>query len=593
MAGADNDAEVTQLAGRAFAAGSIAPGTLLCNGTYRIDERLGAGGMGEVYRGINTVTGAPCAIKTIRQEFVEDKILRSLFVREAEALKSIRDSAVVGYEGVFRDEIGRVLIVMDFVDGPSLAERMHQQPLSVDEVERLARRLVRGLAAAHAVGVHHRDLSPDNILLPGGRLEDAVIIDFGIARREGGGPTMFGAGPGRSFIGKFAYASPEQAGAIDAPLDHRSDLYSLGLVLAAAARGRPLPMGEDPASAIAARKQRPDLSSLPKPLQRLIGPLLTPHPKDRPSSLDATVAGTPATERPERKAPAPRRRVGLLPWLGGGIVAAALGAAAWVLLQEPPPPPEPVAAPPTASSPAAGGSTAPAPTTGPDRLAIAAVLADLPCANVTWSSDAQGGLAITGTLPSAAARQDLLARLAALPDAPRIVDRSTIAPAPQCEAGQRIAALIGTSDLPTPEIVLNRPDRVFHADRDVLVATVHTQADKPLFVYLDFFDQDGKVYHLLPETLAPNNLVQPGGIVQVGHEADAAGARDRVWRLSEPFGRGRLVAIASERPLYAGLRDIGEDASTYLAFLAKAVPQVALAGAMTVSEVEIETRPGR
>ena len=99
-------------------AGSILPGTHLCNGTYRIEARLGGGGMGEVYRGTNTVTGAPCAIKTVRPEFVEDKFLRGLFVREAEALRTVRDGAVVGYEGVFRDEAARVLIVMDFVDGP-------------------------------------------------------------------------------------------------------------------------------------------------------------------------------------------------------------------------------------------------------------------------------------------------------------------------------------------------------------------------------------------------------------------------------------------------------------------------------------------
>lgn len=75
--------------------GAIAPGTLLCHGTYRIEERLGAGGMGEVYRGVNTGTGSRCAIKTmIRHELVADRFLRGLFAREAEALKSIRHGAV-------------------------------------------------------------------------------------------------------------------------------------------------------------------------------------------------------------------------------------------------------------------------------------------------------------------------------------------------------------------------------------------------------------------------------------------------------------------------------------------------------------------
>ena len=313
------------------------PGTHLCNGTYRIEARLGGGGMGEVYRGTNTVTGAPCAIKTVRPEFVEDKFLRGLFVREAEALKSIRDGAVVGYEGVFRDEAARVLIVMDFVDGPSLADRMRERPLTADEVTRLARRLARGLAAAHAVGVHHRDLSPDNVLLPGGKLDDAVIIDFGIARREGGsGPTLY-AGGSHGFTGKTSYASPEQAGAIDAPVDQRSDMFSLGLVLAAAARGRPLPMGDDPASAVAARMRRPDLSSLPKPLQQLILPLLAPNPNDRPKSLDG-FAGS-ARPAPSPSAPGRSSRVRWLAWLAAGAVAIALAGAVWVMMQEPVPPP--------------------------------------------------------------------------------------------------------------------------------------------------------------------------------------------------------------------------------------------------------------
>ncbi len=288
----------------------IEVGTLLAH-TYRVERRIGAGGMGEIYEAVNTITGAHAAIKAIRPELVSDETIAQLFVREAEALKSIRDPAVVGYEGVFRDELGRVFLAMEYIDGPSLAELIRGQPLSAEEVLRLGRRLARGLAAAHGMGVFHRDLSPDNILLPGGRLDDAVIIDFGIAKRQGAsGPTLYG-GEGQGFTGKYAYASPEQAGAVVAPIDGRSDLYSLALVLVAAVLGRPLPMGHDPLTAVAARQRRPDLSAVPQALRTVVEPLLAPDPKDRPSLMlafaeqveraDRTPAGHPRV-RPTRTA---------------------------------------------------------------------------------------------------------------------------------------------------------------------------------------------------------------------------------------------------------------------------------------------------
>lgn len=570
--------------------GSIPPGTLLGNGTYRIDGRLGGGGMGEVYRGTNMVTGAPCAIKTIRPEFVEDEFLRRLFVREAEALKSIRDNAVVGYEGVFRDEASRVLIVMDFVDGPSLADRMRERPLTVDEVTRLARRLARGLAAAHAVGVHHRDLSPDNVLLPGGKLDEAVLIDFGIARREGGsGPTLY-AGGSHGFTGKTSYASPEQAGAVDAPVDQRSDMFSLGLVLAAAARGRPLPMGDDPASAVAARLRRPDLSSLPKPIQQLIAPLLAPNPSERPANLDGFPGQTrTAADRPPAE---PRRRVRWLPWLGAGAVAVALAGAVWVMLQEPAPPPLPAAG----TAPPSGQPTAPAPpATGPvvDTAAVAAAVAELPCAKLDWAAGEDGKVRLSGHVPSEAAAAELIGRIRAFPGVTGVEDGTTVHPAPDCEAVRRIAALIGTSDLPPPVISLNRPDGVYSGTSDVFVATVESRAEIDLYVYLDYFHEDGSVYHLLPEPMAPRNRVAAGETIQIGHDAAAATTQDRVWNFSEPYGLGRVVAIVSEHPLYDGIRPIGEVGEAYLAFLGEALPEAVQAGRVAMGEVSIETRAAR
>ncbi len=532
----------------------IEAGTLLAH-TYRVERMIGAGGMGEIYEAVNTITRARAAIKAIRPELVSDETIAQLFVREAEALKSIRDPAVVGYEGVFRDELGRVFLAMEYIDGPSLAELIRGRPLSPEDVLRLGRRLARGLAAAHGMGVFHRDLSPDNILLPGGRLDDAVIIDFGIAKRQGAsGPTLYG-GEGQVFTGKYAYASPEQAGAIVAPIDGRSDLYSLALVLVAAALGRPLPMGHDPLTAVAARQRRPDLSAVPQALRTVVEPLLAPDPKDRPS---LTLAFAEQAERADRtptrhpKAQPTTRRLSWLPWVGGAAVLTAIGAAAYVLFLEPLPPP---AIPPP---PAGAGSAA------PDTGSTARPPSPSPAA--------------TGTPGQVSA--------------PTVQQSAGAAAQPRIPAVEQVRQLVGQPTLAAPQISLNRPDGIFSADRrDVVVVRVKLPPGVGGFVYVDDFQEDGEVFHLLPEPLASSNQVPPGGSIQIGHDAESAVPHERVWDVGPPFGRARLVVLVSAAPLYTGLRPIGEKSEAYLAFLDKALPAARTDG-LAMADVAIETRSG-
>ncbi len=187
---------------------SAGVGTQL-SGIYELDARLASGGMGEVYRGHNIQTGDLVAIKIVLPEFAGDETILKLFRKEASVLNHLSHEAVVRYHVFTVDPgIGRPYLAMEYVDGESLVEVMRHGPMPVESVRRLCHRLASGLAAVHRAGAIHRDLSPDNIILPGGNVEKAKIIDFGIARSAKiGGGTLIG---GR-FAGKYNYVSPGTA----------------------------------------------------------------------------------------------------------------------------------------------------------------------------------------------------------------------------------------------------------------------------------------------------------------------------------------------------------------------------------------------
>jgi hypothetical protein len=262
--------------------GELAPGTLLF-GAYEIVGLLGSGGMGAVYSARHLRLGGMRAVKVMHPELITKTDLLERFYREARALLQVHHDAVVRCHDLLEDE-RRVYLVMELVDGISLSHRMRDGQLSEAEVIALGTRLASGLAAAHAVGVVHRDLSPDNIVLPEGRPELAKIIDFGIAKvLKGPDKTMAGG-----FKGKLSYASPEQLGLYGGVVDQRSDLYSLGLVLTAAALGAPLDMGHQIAESISARTLRIELPpAIPPRLKRGIEALLVADPKDRVPSAEA------------------------------------------------------------------------------------------------------------------------------------------------------------------------------------------------------------------------------------------------------------------------------------------------------------------
>lgn len=257
------------------------PGDIL-NNTWEILAPIGLGGPSEVYRAVNQANGHEVAIKVLKAEFASNAAFQDLMRRES--LLTIHHDAIVRYWGMQRREDGGLFLVMDFIDGPSLEKVMERGPVPEDVLVRIARRLLGGLEAAHAKGVFHRDISPDNVILRDDDPDKATLIDFGIAKELGGDKrTVIGQG----FAGKYEYAAPEQ---FDGKVDARSDLYSLGITLLAARAGQAPSLGSSHLEILKAKSQKPDLSGIGEPLRSLLAQVLEPQPEHRLPSAAAALS---------------------------------------------------------------------------------------------------------------------------------------------------------------------------------------------------------------------------------------------------------------------------------------------------------------
>jgi len=256
---------------------------MLVAGTYEIEQLINRGGMGEVYRGRNVHTGDPVAMKIVLPALAHDPMIEALFQKEAKVLGRLAHDAIVRYHTYMNPpEIGRPSLIMEFVEGKSLSDRIKEEPLSEAEVRILLRRLASGLDRAHGAGVVHRDLSPDNVILEGQKVENAKLIDFGIAKSSMKGDRTLLQG---QFAGKFSFVAPEQLGAYDGAIDGRTDVYSLALMMVAACRGKNINMGASIIEAVRSRSSVPDLSDVYPELRPLFEHMLQPDPAHRPESM--------------------------------------------------------------------------------------------------------------------------------------------------------------------------------------------------------------------------------------------------------------------------------------------------------------------
>ncbi len=207
---------------------------------YRLIRKLGAGGMGVVYEAEDLRLGRLVALKFLSGELANDPHALERFRREARATSSLNHPHICDIHDIDVDDEGRAFIVMEKLDGATLAEKIASQPLPMEKVVELAIQIVEALTAAHAKGIVHRDLKPGNIFITADG--QAKLLDFGLAKiapqissdatvSEADSLTAAGA-----LVGTMAYMAPEQA--LGKPVDARTDLFSFGLVLYEMATGK-------------------------------------------------------------------------------------------------------------------------------------------------------------------------------------------------------------------------------------------------------------------------------------------------------------------------------------------------------------------
>jgi serine/threonine protein kinase len=248
---------------------------------YEIQEKLGEGGMGAVYRAYDTHLHRPVALKVLRPEYASDPERRERLLREARAAAALSHPSIVGIYEV-GSENGVDFIALQFVEGKCLGEIIPAKGLPLEKVLDYAVQIASGLAKAHAAGVIHRDLTPGNIMLtPDGLVK---LLDFGLARRvevgEGHDRTLTVEG---EILGTPAYMSPEQARGIT-NLTVQSDQFSFGLVLyelAAAKRAFVRGSAAETMTAIIREEAKPLPETVPAPLRWMIERLLAKEPAER------------------------------------------------------------------------------------------------------------------------------------------------------------------------------------------------------------------------------------------------------------------------------------------------------------------------
>ncbi len=518
--------------------------------TYRIEALLGRGALGEVYRAKHAELGTEHAIKLIPPALANDPKVVQLLVDEARKLAQVRHGAIVNYEGLFRDEQGLRYLVTEFVAGPSLTMILAARRLEPDEVLKLRDRLAEGLSAVHQHGIIHRDICPDNIIVPDGEVGRAKLIDFGFATSAGArDSTLIGA----NLAARHLYASPEQLGLFSGRVDSRSDIYSLGLVLAAAALGfgRTLDMGTTPGASIAARQKIPDLSALPASLRSAIAPMLEPRPEDRPGSARALVDSAKSASAAVREPTTSRG----LPWgRGGWMIAAGAGATALLiaavvllaLLRT-----NPLATP-------AGEEL---------RARLAAATEGYACAAVSSSLASNRSARVSGHVATPEDLARLRGATAAIPGIASLDFAVSLMQRPHCDVAGLLDPLTRGAGRDAPSLAFSPAASAAYIGGKPALELRAPGFDS--YIYVDYFDSGGQVLHLFPNAHDKFNL-RP----LRNHFVLFKSGR---WTICGNVGQQLITMVATavgSKPLFPSPRPDVEGAQPYIDSLREAIGRV-------------------
>jgi eukaryotic-like serine/threonine-protein kinase len=314
-------------------------GTTL-SGRYLVTKKVGQGGMGAVYEATHTLIGKRVAVKVLLEKYAQREAIVARLRKEAQLASSIGNEHIIDITDIGNTDDGRTFVVMEYLDGESLAEclsREHELP--EQRILRIASQAASALGAAHAKGIVHRDIKPENLFLLKRKDQDFVkVVDFGISKslrasgeeEEAQRLTQTGM-----VLGTPLYMSPEQARG-DEDLDHRVDIYALGVIMYEAAVGRVPFAGTNYLSVISQvlneepkpiREIRPDISEeFEAIVSRAMEKSRTDRYKDADEMLkDVTLVLEDPTHSTERaKITGPRRRfpkpkIPKLAWAVGGI----------------------------------------------------------------------------------------------------------------------------------------------------------------------------------------------------------------------------------------------------------------------------------
>src|SRR5690606_23730991 len=201
-------------------------------GRFEVSARLGAGGMGVVYRARDETLGREVALKVVSPWLVNDETARARLYREARAAARVKHPHVATVYDV-GEEGGVTFLALELVEGLNLRDRLRRGGLPLQEARTIARGIAAALAAAHGAGVVHRDLKPDNVVLTHAGVK---VLDFGLARSLDDERSQQRVTREGEVLGTVGYLSPEQA--LGKPLDARSDVFSFGVLLYEVLTGR-------------------------------------------------------------------------------------------------------------------------------------------------------------------------------------------------------------------------------------------------------------------------------------------------------------------------------------------------------------------